>query len=104
MSSSNQNQNVYLGDSLEAARRLRMPQSESALPQHIANLRTVVLNPENDVSARRAAYVALRRSSEQGAEEVLAEFTTLGLTLSEPPVVSPRSPKHPDGTVTGAIE
>src|ERR1700722_7805145 len=97
MSSAKQNQTVDLGDSLEAARRPREPQAVPSPPQHVANLRTVLLNPENDINARRAAYTTLQRSAESAAAGVLKEFAASGLTLSEPAVVRPTSPEHPEG-------
>jgi hypothetical protein len=101
MSSAKQNQNVYLGDSLEAARQPREPQAMPSTPQHVTNLRTVLLNPENDINARRAAYTTLQRSVESAAADVLKEFAASGLTLSEPTAARPTSPEHPEGVVAG---
>ena len=103
MSGNNQNQCIYLEDSLETAQRLREPQPVFSLPQHIANLRTVLLNPENDIVQRRASFTVLERSGEPAAADVLKEFTASGLALDEPKVVKPTSPKHPEGIVTGAV-
>jgi hypothetical protein len=104
MSGNNQNQCIYLEDSLETAQRLREPQPVFSLPQHIANLRTVLLNPENGIVQRRASFTALERSGEPAAAAVLKEFTASCLRLDEPKVVKPTSPKHPKGVVTGAVD
>jgi hypothetical protein len=101
MSRKNHNQRIYLGDSLESARRLHMPQVDFALPQHIENLRRVLMGKENDINARRAAYTALQHSAESAAADVLKEFAASGLKLSEPAVVRPTSPEHPEGVVAG---
>ena len=92
-----------LQDSLAAGRQQYPSEQTIAYSPIVENLRRVVLNPQNEITQRRSAYAALQRSGEQGAA-VLKEFSALGLTLEEPAVVSPRSPKHPLGTVTGAID
>lgn len=96
-------QGSCLGDSLAAGRQQYPQDVAVAYSQTVANLRTVILNPSNEIVQRRAAFTALERSSEEGAKAVLDEFRALRLTLEEPAVVGPKSPKHPDHT-TGATK
>ena len=95
-------QGSTIQDSLAAARQQYPAEQTVAYSESIENMRRVVLNPSNEIVQRRSAYAALQRSGEQGAA-VLKEFSALGLTLEEPAVVSPKSPAHPAGVITGAI-
>jgi hypothetical protein len=46
----------------------------------------------------------LERSGEPTALEVLKDFANSGISLEEPVVILPTSPKHPEGVVTGTVD
>ena len=94
-----------LVDSHELAAQQRPQVPAGRFEQRTHNLITVLFGAANGLNERRAALSALRRDGNPAVQDIVAEFLKArGAELNEPPVVSPRSPKHPDGIVTGAVD
>jgi hypothetical protein len=94
-----------LTDSHELAAQQRPYVPEGSFEQHTINLIKVLHGSANGLTERRAALTALQKDGHPAVQAIVTEFLkTLSNELSDPAVVSPRSPKHPQGTVTGAID
>ncbi len=103
MSSGYQGNN--LTDSYELAAQQRPHVPAGSFEQHTENLFKVLHGSANGLTERRAALNTLQRDGNPAVQEIVADFLkTRGAELNDPPVARPCSPKHPEGTVTGAVD